>query len=60
MLAFTRTYNDERAICVFNMSGQEARFVGPHGEAVDLGCGDAQSTDGELRLGPYAAWFGRL
>jgi alpha-glucosidase len=60
VLAFTRTYQDERAICVFNMSGQEARFAGGHGEAVDLGCGDAQSTGGELRLGPYAAWFGRL
>jgi alpha-glucosidase len=60
VLAFTRTYQDERAICVFNMSGQEARFIGEHGEAVNLGCGDAQSAGSELRLGPYAAWFGRL
>ncbi|HUB85059.1 MAG TPA: alpha-glucosidase C-terminal domain-containing protein, partial [Rhizomicrobium sp.] len=60
VLAFTRSYGDEKAICVFNMSGQEARFGGEHGEAVDLGCGDAQSSGGELRLGPYAAWFGRV
>src|SRR6202000_3361061 len=60
VLAFTRTYEDEKAICVFNMSGQETRFIGAHGEAVDLGTGDAQSVGSELRLAPYAAWFGRL
>ncbi|HEY5337676.1 MAG TPA: alpha-amylase family glycosyl hydrolase [Rhizomicrobium sp.] len=60
VLAFTRTYKDERAICVFNMSAAEATFTGAHGEAVDLCCGDAHSSGDELRLGPYAAWFGRL
>src|SRR6202000_2754129 len=49
VLGLNRTYEDEKAICVFNMSGQEARFAGAHGEAVDLGTGDAQSMDGVLR-----------
>jgi alpha-glucosidase len=60
ILAFTRTYNEERAICVFNMSGEEARFDDVKGEAVDLACGDARLVGETLRLGPYAAWFGRF
>jgi alpha-glucosidase len=58
ILAFTRTYNEERAICVFNMSGEEARFDGATGKTVDLACGDTRLDGTTLRLGPYAAWFG--
>jgi alpha-glucosidase len=58
ILAFTRTHKDERAICVFNMSGEEAHYDGVKGKAVDLACGDARLEGETLRLGPYAAWFG--
>jgi alpha-glucosidase len=58
VLAFTRTHNEERALCVFNMSGEEARFEVAKAKAVDLGCGDARQDGTTLRLGPYAAWFG--
>ncbi len=63
VLAFTRSHEAERILCVFNLSRKPAEFrhallTGAKG--TDWGCGEAALEAGRLRLGPLAAWFARL
>ena len=60
ILAFLRTYENERLLCVFNMSGADAIFRHPLiSSAIPLAIGTApvRVTDDELTASPYTAWF---
>jgi alpha-glucosidase len=59
VLSFTRTYDSERVLCVFNMSGERAECQA-QGMPLDLGCGVSGLKGGTLTLGPYAAFFSTL
>lgn len=63
LLAFTRTHENERVLCIFNMSDRQAVFRDPaisKGVSLGIGCGTAQ-VDGEvLSLGPFAAELLRI
>lgn len=63
VVAFERFVGDERVLCVFNLSGREARY--DIGIAADLrpmeGHGFGGTWDrAEVVLPPYQAYFGRL
>ncbi|MDE2629389.1 MAG: alpha-glucosidase C-terminal domain-containing protein [Alphaproteobacteria bacterium] len=63
VLAFVRAHEDERVLCVFNMSREAVQFRDgalSRAVAMTLGCGDAATKDGVLKLAPLSAWFGRL
>jgi alpha-glucosidase len=60
VLAFTRTHEDERIVCIFNMSDQVATFSGETGEPLPIGTGEILAQDGHLVLSPYAVWLGVL
>lgn len=63
VLAFVRTHHDERILCVFNMSGDEAEYRDPDMAAavsLGVGCGRAVIRGEVLALGPYAAELVRL
>jgi alpha-glucosidase len=60
ILAFTRTYEDEKLLCLFNMSGSIAVYTGETGEPLQFGCGEVLRSAGRLDLAPYSVWFGRL
>jgi len=63
VLAFVRTHEGARALCVFNLSREKAKFRSDLLSAatvLDLGCGEATLTGAELSLGPLAAWFAGL
>ena len=56
VLSFTRQHNDQKVLCVFNVSDGENDFVLPQGEWLPIGAelGSAQiPNDGTLRLGPW-------
>jgi glycosidase len=60
VLAFTRSYERQTILCVFNMSGQEARFghldvTSRH--MLDFGCGSVSMNGASLELGGFAACF---
>jgi alpha-glucosidase len=63
VLAFTRSEGQDRVLCIFNMSDEDAEFrhadIASAAE-MDIGCGAVRIVSGGLALGPYAAWFGRL
>ena len=59
VLAFARTHESERVLCVFNMSGGRADYRA-QGTPLDIGCGVAGVKGETLSLGPYAAFFARL
>ena len=61
ILAFVRTHEAERVLCVFNMSREKAALRDPilaGAAALDWGSGEA--AGGGLTLGPLGAWFARL
>lgn len=63
ILAFARVLDDERVLCVFNMSAENAEFptsTYSGANVVDMGCGAVHRTDGRLFLRPYASWHARL
>ncbi|MDE2012685.1 MAG: alpha-glucosidase [Alphaproteobacteria bacterium] len=60
LLAFTRTDENERVLCVFNMSGDEQTFAIADAATLGVGCGATSLSGRTLQLGPYAAWFGTL
>ncbi|MEI9992924.1 MAG: alpha-amylase family glycosyl hydrolase [Rhizomicrobium sp.] len=60
VLAFTRDYEDERMLCVFNLSREDTAFTHPllaRGSVVGLGCGNSSDSGRTLNLGPLAARF---
>ena len=63
VLAFMRTHESERVLCVFNMSREQVMFqdarISP-AKTLDITCGDVVNANGELVLGPLSAWLGRL
>ncbi len=62
-VAFTRTHGNERVLCAFNLSSEEAEVKLRDGQsAVGVpGHGFDGRSDGDtIRLGPYQAWFGRV
>jgi alpha-glucosidase len=63
ILAFMRNYENERVVCVFNMSREQVMFqdarISP-ATTLDITCGDVVDANGELALGPLSAWLGRL
>ncbi len=61
-LAFTRTSGGETILCVFNMSKESARFRSAMVDAAKtlIAVGDTTTMPGELVLGPFGAWLGRL
>jgi len=63
VLAFMRTFEAQRILCVFNMSAEETTFEDLRLlqiEVLDIGCGEAKLSGSVLSVGPYAAWFARL
>jgi len=58
-LAFTRTHEAARTLCLFNMSAGVATTDAPGGTET-ISCGEARRSGGAWHLGPYAAWIGRL
>ncbi len=63
MLVFERRLENERVLCVFNMSREQAMFqdarISP-ATTLDLTCGSVVDANGELALGSLSAWLGRL
>ena len=63
VLAFVRSTQSERVLCVFNMSREPTQFGGelvPGAAEMVLRCGQAARADGRLFLAPLSAWFARL
>lgn len=63
ILAFTRSHENERVLCVFNMSTGDASFRDPsvaQGASLGVGCGEASVSGERLTLGPCAAELFRL
>jgi alpha-glucosidase len=60
VLAFTRTHEGERILCLFNMSGEETAFQTEQGIPLGIGCGDVRTAKTGIALGPYAAAFIRF
>ena len=63
LLAFLRTFADERVLCVFNMSREEALFKDSRiaaGIPLPIAIGDAGISGNALSVSPYGAWFARL
>jgi len=63
MLAYVREYEDERVLCVFNMSREAQHFEDPRiatGQVLEFGCGTARVEDGGLTMGSLSAWFARV
>jgi alpha-glucosidase len=60
-LAFVREAQDERIVCVFNLTGGGIRFdlPGP-ARALDLGWGETRQAGDALALGPGGVWVGTL
>ncbi len=63
VLAFVRSYGEEKIVCVFNMDGgtveESAALVGD-ARPLDIGAGEAVVSGNRLVLGPFAAFVGRL
>ena len=61
ILAFVRSLDDERLLCVFNLSNSEAiQVISPGWRAVS-GHGFAGTAEQErVRLPPFGAWFGTM
>ncbi|HJW42246.1 MAG TPA: alpha-amylase family glycosyl hydrolase [Rhizomicrobium sp.] len=60
VLAFTRTHEGERILCVFNLSREDATFahaLATQGNVMDLGCGNSTEQGASLHLGPLACRF---
>jgi alpha-glucosidase len=62
VLAFERTRDGERLLCVFNLSGEPAEWPAPAAVAPVTGHGFAGrlDPDGVIRLSGYEAFFGRI
>jgi len=63
ILVFTRSYENERVLCVFNMSAEDAQYRAPYiaqGVSLGIGCGEATVSGELLALGPCAAELFRL
>ncbi len=63
VLAFIRSRGEERILCLFNMSGEEASCADPRiaqGASLGIGCGAVQLAGEKLTLGPYASEFIRF
>jgi alpha-glucosidase len=63
ILAYVRSFESERVLCVFNMSASQATcpdFGAIRGVAADLCSGPGGLSNNVLTLGPYAAWFAFL
>lgn len=63
VLAFTRSYESERLLCVFNMGSSESTFRHPDIElarVLEIGCGSADFREQMFVLGPFAARFVRI
>jgi alpha-glucosidase len=61
VLAFVRSEEGERILCVFNLSSGAATFAAPDTaglSVLDIGCGHARMERAELILAPFSAWFG--
>ncbi len=58
VLAYTRCDGDQRILCVFNLSMEEAMF--PIGEAKQLDAPEISGVvkDGFVHLPPFGIWFG--
>ena len=60
LLVFTRTHDEERVLCVFNMGDVEQTLDIGSAASLGIGCGKAALSGEALHLGPYAAWFGQI
>jgi alpha-glucosidase len=61
LLAFTREYDGEKLLCLFNMSQEATDFTHQFltgCEVLPVGPGTSKATGDSIRLAPYAAWFG--
>jgi alpha-glucosidase len=59
ILAFERSLEEERLLCVFNFSNSDAVQKVPYGCKATEGHGFAAALEeGNLRLPPFGAWFG--
>ncbi|HEX4081250.1 MAG TPA: alpha-amylase family glycosyl hydrolase [Rhizomicrobium sp.] len=63
VLAFLRSYENERVLCIFNMSAAEAVFRDPLIAAaapLSIGSGESHARGGVLTVSPYAARLARV
>jgi len=63
ILAFTRTLDTERLLCVFNLSADDVPFRHPNiaqGSAENIGSGRVTTAGEVLSLGPFACHFVRF
>jgi alpha-glucosidase len=63
ILAFTRVKDDERVLCVFNMSANAAEFADriiTQTKPLDIGTGQGTAAGNKLKLGAYTAWFAEI
>jgi len=58
LLAFERCFEQERIVCVFNMSAQTVEYATDEGTTtLTIGGGDTHLEGNELALGPYGFWL---
>ena len=63
VLAFQRIHQDERVLCVFNMSGGESSFRSEllaNAAPLAIGFGGSRIVEDILSLGPYSVFFAGL
>ncbi len=63
LLAFTREYESEKLLCVFNTSGDATELTNESvaaAEALPIACGSVERRGDTVQLAGYAAWFGAL
>lgn len=62
VLAYTRSHEQERMLCVFNLGREPTRYRNPHvADATPIfsDCGAATESGDVVELGPLSGWFGR-
>jgi alpha-glucosidase len=61
LLVFERRLDNERVLCIFNMSaGKVAYAPGPYARKLDVDGGNDAMSDGQLALGSFGFWLARL
>ena len=63
MLAYVRTHEQERMLCLFNLGREPARYRDPRvagATPIFTDCGKATESGDVVELGPLSGWFGRF
>jgi len=61
LLVFERRLENERILCVFNMSAEKVAYApGPYAQKLDVDGANDAAAGGPLALRPYGVWLARL